>query len=145
MGYYRVEPLRELENLANKIGKFVEEFPDSFSFEVGTTFQPRIDILHDQENIRIYAELPGVTKENISLVYENKVLLLKGKKERHAAGEQETLYRTERNFGQFHRNISLPFDIQPATINAVFENGVLVISMSRSKPAASEQVNIDIR
>lgn len=145
MGYYRVEPLRELENMARRISKFVDEFPDSFSFEVGTAFQPRIDIIHDQESVKIYAELPGVAKEDISLVYENATLILKGKKEKPAAGEKETLFRAERNYGQFHRAISLPFEIQPSSINAHFENGVLIVSMAKSKPAPPDEVKIDIK
>ena len=145
MGYYRVEPFREFENLANRINKFVEEFPETFSFEVGTSFQPRIDILHDEETVKIIAELPGVAKESISLLYENNTLILKGRKEKPQAGEKEVLFRGERNFGQFHRSIGLPFDVLRTSISAVFENGVLVVTMTRSKPAPPDEVKIDIK
>ncbi len=145
MGYYRVEPLRELENMARRISKFVDEFPDSFSFEVGTTFQPRVDIIHSDETVKIYAELPGVAKDDISLVYENGTLILKGRKEKPAAGEKETLFRAERNYGPFHRAVSLPFEIQASSISAQFENGLLIVTMAKSRPTPPDEVKIEIK
>ncbi len=145
MGYYRVEPLRELENMANKMRKFIDEFPESFSFEFGTTFQPRIDIVHDDASIQVLAELPGVTKENIHLLLENNVLLLKGEKKKPELDEKTTVYKMERNYGAFHRNIPIPFDVNPSNVQAKFENGILIITLAKIKQKEPEHINIEIK
>lgn len=145
MGYYRVEPLKELENMANKMRKFVDEFPDSFSFEVGTAFQPRIDIIHDEDSVKVLAELPGLSKEEINLVLENNVLMLKGEKKKMQLGEKDTVYRMERNYGNFNRPINIPFDVIASNVKAEFQNGVLTVTLAKSKPKKEDQMNIEIK
>lgn len=145
MPYYKVEPLKELENIASKMRKFVDQFPDSFSFEVGSTSQPRVDVVHDEESVTVFAEIPDVTKENIKLTLEKNVLTIKGEKRKKELPDNTAFITMERQFGPFQKTVPLPFDINASSVEAKFENGVLEIRMSKVQPKKTDQINIEIK
>ncbi|HWX28550.1 MAG TPA: Hsp20/alpha crystallin family protein [Steroidobacteraceae bacterium] len=51
----------------------------------------------------------------------------------------------ERSYGSFSRAIPLPFDPDPAKIEAKFDNGVLRIHLPKPLEVASKQQKIEIK
>lgn len=145
MGYHRVEPMKELENIASKMRKFIDEFPDSFSFEVGGAFNPRVDVIHNDATVTILVELPGVAKEDIRLVFEENSLILKGEKKKPSVSDKDMVARVERNYGTFNRSIFLPADVVPSSVDAKLDAGVLTVTMQKVKTPQQEHVHIEIK
>jgi HSP20 family protein len=143
MPHFSFEPKKELEDLSARMKKFVEELPESFAVEFGSGFSPRVDVTHDQENVYVYMELPGVLKENISLKIKENTLLISGTKEMPDT-ENHKVTLTERMNGSFEREIPLPEKVDHASINASFELGILRVQLKKVVPDAAKEVNIDI-
>jgi len=138
MTIFRFEPAKEFENIGRRMRKFVDEFPEGFSFEVGG-FNPRLDLAEDDSNILVFIELPGVSKENVKLSIQDNILTIKGEKKKEVDDEKVNYFRTERVFGSFSRAIELPVEVDLDNVSAKFENGVLYIELPKQQKAKKEK------
>ena len=145
MPHFKIDPMKELEFLSNRMKQFVDEFPESFSFEFGKGFEPKIDIFTDAANVYIYIELPAVRKEDVSLVLKENVLTVSGRKKPDVEVEKLTAHRNERAFGDFSRRIALPVETNANAISASLRDGVLAITIERTPAPVGREIPIDIQ
>ncbi len=145
MTVIQVQPLKEFENLSKRLKKFVDEFPETFSVEIGTSYTPRMDIVHDDEFVYVYLDIPGVRKEDIKLTLQEGVLTIAGEKKQPTDLEKKTYYKMERAFGSFTRSVSIPVEIDKSSIKAKLENGVLEVMIKKAAPRKPEEVEITIQ
>lgn len=91
---------------------------------------PSIDLLEGEEEVVVMIEVPGIKKENIELALKGNILTVKG----NALPIHPHLKLTysERFYGEFQRQISLPDIITPNQLNAKFWNGILYVSYQRT-------------
>lgn len=92
--------------------------------------------------------MPGLTKENVKISLKDNVLTVSGerKEEVNEKDEQTKFHRKERKFGSFSRAFQLPDDVLAGkgNVKAKFENGILDISVPRTKKPAPENSEISI-
>jgi HSP20 family protein len=144
MTFVKFEPLRELDNLNNRLHKFFGEFPANI--DLGFSFSPRIDIYADDKNFFVEAELPGMKKDEIKISLQDNILTISGEKKKNPeTDESKEYFRNERIFGNFSRSFTLPEDINPDSTEASFEDGVLKISVGKMVSKAEKERNIEIK
>lgn len=137
-------PFRSFEGFAKKMNSLAREMEQGVTIEKGD-FSPRVDITEDKKNVHISVELPGLSKENVSIaVNEENILTVKGSKSREKVSEGKTFYRTERFFGDFSRSFLLPDTADRESITAKFENGVLEVEIAKKEPEKPKTTNIEI-
>ena len=139
MTIFRFEPAKEVENLSKRMKKFIDEFPDGISFEVGG-YSPRLDLAENDKSILVNVELPGVAKESVKLCIQDNILTIRGEKKKETEDEGVNYYRSERLFGAFSRALELPVEVDVDNINAKFENGVLSIEIAKVQKTSKEKV-----
>lgn len=101
-----------------------------------------MDVTEDEKAIRIVAELPGVSENDIQVELNDDVLTIRG--EKRSQYEDAQHHVRERMYGAFSRSIQLPFAADPNRLEAGFANGVLTVTVP--KEAAQQQVHrIQIR
>ncbi len=145
MPHMKFEPLKELEYLTGRLRKFAEDFPESFSFEFGSGFEPKMDLVHDESTVTVLAELPGVRKEDISLSLSGGNMLdIKGVKKPDIDPDAMMIVRSERTYGEFARRITLPADVEQASVEAHFADGILRIVMKKRSMHTSTEIKVDI-
>lgn len=107
-------------------------------------FQPRLDVIDDGDALRIVAELPGLSREDVELEVVEDMLVLTGEKRIESKSDEKGCYRVERAFGQFQRAIPLPSDVDLERAEANFENGVLTVRVPKAanEPAAKRRLEI---
>jgi HSP20 family protein len=103
-----------------------------------------MDIREIGEDIIISVELPGLTKDDIKLEYNNGILSINGERKQPDLKENETVFRRERVWGKFYRTIRLPDTVKDADISANFDNGVLEVKMPHGKEVRAEKKSIAI-
>ncbi|WFT77569.1 Hsp20/alpha crystallin family protein [Methylobacterium sp. CB376] len=93
-----------------------------------------INVSETDKEIRVTAELPGVTDKDIDVSLDDNVLTIRGEKkfEQSQGGEKENFHFVERSYGTFQRSLRLPFPVDPEQVKASFEHGVLTIALPKT-------------
>jgi len=97
--------------------------------EKSRTF-PVMDIFEGDQEVVVIIELPGVAKENLELGLNGNILTIKGKV--NPLYPQLTMTYSERFYGEFQRQITLPDTVSPHQLSAKFWNGLLIVSYQRT-------------
>jgi len=107
----------------------------------GIGWGPSVDVRETEDEIVVYADLPGVEREDIQLEVKNHTLLLSGKRKPSADSDTGWL-RREVPTGQFFRAFSLSSDVKAGQVKANFKNGVLEIRLPKVEEAKPLRVKI---
>jgi HSP20 family protein len=92
-----------------------------------TQWTPLVDVLQDNGDLLIRAELPGVKRDDVELTLHERVLTISGERRAEEQREGSSYYVRERPHGSFQRSLVLPHDVEESEISAQFEDGVLEI------------------
>jgi HSP20 family protein len=88
------------------------------------------------------AELPGFTKEDVSIeIHENR-LIIRGERKRETEAKEDQYHRLERAYGRFERAFWLPTTVDAEQIQATFKDGVLELRLPKSPAAKPKQIPI---
>ncbi len=118
---------------------------DSEGFPVlGADQFPNVDVEESESEIRVLAELPGMTAKDVNVTVENGVLSISGEKSRvrEEGDEKSTFHLVERRYGRFARSFTLPKTVDPDQVSAKFHNGVLTIVLAKVEAAKPKQIKI---
>ena len=97
-----------------------------------SAFEPRIDVVDDNDAIRVSAELPGMDKQDLQVLIDEGTLSLKGEKKLESKANEKGCYRVERAFGRFERVIPLPDGVDTKRAEAAFDKGVLTVRLPKT-------------
>ena len=100
------------------------------------TWAPAVDVLETEDSYLLYAELPGVRREDIQLQVKDRRLELSGR--RPTLGENRNFLRMERSYGPFRRAFELSVPVETEGITAQFEQGVLKVHVPKRTGASGE-------
>lgn len=140
----RRTPTRTLQNLQREVDSIFDRFFDRTSDGQNTTavWSPRTDLLETNDTFRIRLDVPGVSKEDISINLQNNTLTVSGERPSEPAGEDAEYVRVERAFGTFHRTFTLPDAVDADNIEATYDNGVLTITVPKTEKSMRRQIEI---
>jgi HSP20 family protein len=96
---------------------------------------PKIDVLEDDKEIHIVADLPGVEEKEISIEVNNGLFSLHGEKKEEKEGKHNNYRVLERSSGYFYRSFQLPTDVDESKIEATLKDGVLKVVLPKSAEA----------
>ena len=132
-------------NIKNiNLNRIFGEFPSGMENCCGN--YPSVDIVENDNSFELFAELPGVKKEDVKIVVEDGVLQISGEKKSNIIeNEKSKITRNERSFGKFERKFKLTEDINPDEIKANFENGLLKITFAKIVPEKPKEIMIDVK
>jgi HSP20 family protein len=99
-------------------------------------FVPRVDVHETDEAVKVSAELPGMSDQDISVSVGRGSLTIKGDKRQEREERRGRYYHLERSYGGFQRRISIPEGIDDSDAEAVFESGVLRIVLPKIQDKA---------
>jgi HSP20 family protein len=125
------------------------QFPE-ITKEVGVGFfekqsYPRVDVIDYADRVEIKAEIPGLTKEEVSVDVEDNVLTITGNKVKKAeVKDQGVFIRRELKHSSFKRSFTLSDSLTSNEPVAKFENGLLTITLAKLKPVPPTTKKIKI-
>jgi HSP20 family protein len=94
-----------------------------------TEWAPAIDVVTDDGNLVLTAELPGVKQEDVNITLHEGVLTISGERKTEQEEERGGYYVRERRYGSFSRSLSVPEGVDESKIHARYENGVLEVTV----------------
>src|SRR3984957_2093520 len=100
--------LDQLTNMRDELDRVFESSFGSFFRPLRSLnrWNPAVDVYQDKEQFTVYAELPGLKKEEIEISLNGDTLTIGGERKRE--GNTEDGFRSERFFGKFQRRLPSP-------------------------------------
>ncbi len=135
----RKSPFLSLHNEVNRLFEdfFRDRFPSTVMNDEFLT--PSINVVEQEKQYEIIAELPGVDEKDVEVSVINNELYIQASKKIEKKQDNESYHLRECTQGSFNRSIPLPYDANANTISAKMNNGLLTISISKA-PENSEKV-----
>ncbi len=123
----------------------LDHFLNPFSvFDDGlmsTVQGPAVSIYETQDEYVFQAELPGWTREQVSINFENQTLTLSGKRELQN-GEGRQYHRVEGFYGQFSRSFTVPGTVDAGRVGAELKDGLLTVHLPKREEAKPRQIEV---
>ena len=107
----------------------------------GRYYTPVTDIYETDSGLMIVMEMPGVTKERVTVDLQGDVLRIEGQIDFSQYKGMEPVY-TEYNIGHYVRTFSLPSKIDREKIAAQLEDGVLTLTLPKVLKAQLRRISI---
>lgn len=139
------QPGRELNRLQDEINSLFNF--DDWDWAPGLfdrNIAPALDMVENNDDFVVTADLPGVSRDNVDLSVADNVLTIKGDKQ----GEQEdgngNYYRKESWEGSFQRTVSLPQGVDADKVKAEMKDGVLTITLPKREEAKPRKISVNV-
>ncbi len=146
MALVRWTPMRNLASFQGEMNRlFNDFFRSSIGEEAGwglSTWIPPIDLYETDEALVLKAELPGVSKDDVSIEIQNNTLILRGERKHEAEVKEDHYHRVERVCGTFHRAVVLPTLVDQDKVQATYTDGVLELRLPKSEAAKPKRIAI---
>lgn len=105
--------------------------------------QIRMDVKEDATSYAVHADIPGVNKEDIHVSIDGNTVSISAEvKKSFEQKEGETVLRRERSFGRVSRSFSLENEIDEASANARYQDGVLELVLPKKVAAAARRLAV---
>lgn len=105
---------------------------------------PNVDLIEETERFLVQADLPGMTKEDVTIETDGDVLRITARKEQEIEEKKDGYIRRERGSTHFHRQMRLPENVDHDRIKAKMENGVLEISLPKTAAKDEKRNRIEV-
>lgn len=124
--------------LDNEISKMFPELTKTFGISYNRQSYPKVDIIDTVDQYKIIAEIPGLSKDEISVDIEDDSLVISGTREKDTTTEDTTEPKNyiirELKHTSFKRKFILGKDVDKKSIIGNFDNGLLTIIIKKLNP-----------
>ena len=145
----RWDPFRELDELQNRFSTMFGRAPvkkegDKREALTVAEWAPLVDIVEDDKQYTIKAELPGVKKEDIKVGVQDDVLTISGHRHYEKEEKDKKFHRVERAYGSFARSFPIPEDSDGQKVSAEFKDGILKVQLPKTAQVKPKQIEVKI-
>ena len=139
------EPFRELMALQDRMNRLFrgaaggEETGEDLESAAWT---PPVDIYETKDDIVVNVEVPGISKDLISVEVKDDVLVIQGERPFEKDVAREQYHRIERAYGRFRRSFVLGVPVQVDRISAAYREGILEISLPKVEEVKPRKIEI---
>jgi len=148
MPYVWKRPHGDLLDMYEKINRlFEDDFPghDPKNRLSPGYWSPATDIFETKENYVFKIELPGISKDDITVELSGENLIVNGERKEEQEVKKEEFHRIERFYGTFSRCFTLPKNANGEKMTASMKDGILELRIPKQKKAKTKAIPIDIK
>ena len=133
----RIDRRDDLDDVFDRMQKMFNQFQD---FTELNQAMP-VNMKEEDDRIIITADMPGIRKEDINLKADDSGVEISAEASEEIREENEKYLRKERSSRQYRRKVSWPTQVDPETIKAKYEDGVLTVEAEKEE---SEDWNVEV-
>ncbi|MDA7977466.1 MAG: Hsp20/alpha crystallin family protein [Pirellulales bacterium] len=109
----------------------------------GPVFRPNVDIIEREDQLVLYADMPGVPEDAIDINFQEGTLTINGKAApRQPEGTEYSL--NEYGVGGFHRTFRVSEKIDAAKISADYRDGVLILNLPKAESHKPRKIAVNV-
>jgi HSP20 family protein len=102
-------------------------------------YRPAVDVSETTKELILRYDMPGVGKESVDITMDKGTLSVTGTTEPEQSGT--AVYR-ETRVGDYHREFTLPEDVDTERITAEMKEGVLTVRIAKAAKAQPKRIQI---
>jgi HSP20 family protein len=139
----RWEPFAELGELRSRLDRMFDTLWDGRALAASeSTFSPAVDVVRDNGNLVLRADVPGIKPEEVKIEVEDDILTVAGEHREEKEVERKRYLRRERRYGAFSRSMTLPAGVRADEIKATTHDGVVEVTIPLPKEESKEKITI---
>ncbi len=131
------------DEIFDQMQNVFNDFQDMSRDLAGFSKTVPVDVREEDGRIVVRADLPGVSKEDINLKADQDTLEISAESSEEMTEENEKYFRRERSSRSYRRTVMWPAKINPDTIHAQYEDGVLEVSADKAEGEGSRHIDIE--
>lgn len=138
---------RSLASLQDDVHRLFEGFFERASPTAwfGYDSFPSVDIIENDKDFKIKAEMPGIDPDKVEVSVTEGFLTIKGERKEETEEKDENYLRREMSYGSFQRTIALPATAESAKAEASFKNGILTVQILKKAEALKKPTKLPIK
>lgn len=138
-----IDPLEELRRMQEKMERFLSEMERRKGLLSGELIDFPVDVIDEDEIIRVVAELPGFNKGDIEITVENGYLVIRAERKEEEKEVGRGYLKQERKYGELKRRVSLPAEIKLDGTKASYNNGILEVTLPKAEVTKKKKIDIE--
>lgn len=139
-------PARSLFNFNRDFDSVFDEFLNNRFLEPREIeMSPRINVEENDNEWIISAEMPGVSKDNVKVNFQDNVLTISGEKKLEQEDKEKNYHRIERSYGRFSRSLTVNSPVVSDKIGAEYNDGVLTITLPKAEEAKPKLIDVKVK
>ncbi len=138
----RWDPFREMAELRATMDRLLNETRNMPAASEDTIWMLPLDVSENEDGFIVKASIPGVNPEDIDISLTDNVLTIKAEIREEKEIEDAKYHLKERRFGTFSRAITLPTTVDADKVEAVYENGVLTLTIPKAEAVKPHKIAV---
>ncbi len=126
---------------ASQTVKQPEPQPQTETTRGGNVYRPSVDIVENEQELLLCADMPGLREEDIDISFENGTLTLHGHAQPRRQEGAEYLLE-EYGVGDFYRTFKVSEKIDASRISAEYQSGVLTLHLPKAEEAKPRKIAV---
>lgn len=134
------------ETVDEMLNNAFPEWEKTFGIKFEGKAYPKVNVYDYEERVKIIAEIPGLTKDDVRIEVEEDTLFIIGDKVDLFSNEDESkLIKRELTHSKFSRGFQLDGQFEIGKITASFNDGILHIELPKVTPDKPQKKVVDIK
>jgi HSP20 family protein len=146
MALARWSPYRDMLSVRDEMNRVLNEVFNRGANDESAWFSgawsPPVDIYETDEALVMKAELPGFSKDDISIELKENTLVIKGERKHEDEVKEGNYHRKERMYGAFQRSFMLPATVDREKVNASYKDGILELRLPKAVEAQPKRIAV---
>ena len=146
MALARWNPNRDMMSVRDEMSRVLNEVlargASDESAWVSGAWTPPVDIYETDEALVMKAELPGFSKDDISIELKENTLVIKGERKHEDEVKEGNYHRMERSYGAFQRAFMLPMTVDQEKVKASYKDGILELRLPKVQAAQPKRIAV---
>ena len=123
------------------VDEMFQRFMAPFTETRGGWF-PQMDVIENADSYVVKAEVPGIDPKDVEVTLTSDRLTIRGERRHEEKKEGEHWHSMERSYGSFERTFSFPTPVASDGVDAEIKNGVLHVTVKKSKEAQPRRIAV---
>lgn len=137
--FFNANPFSLMRRMQDEMDRTLSHFFGRQTGGGSDTWSPAIEVAERNGQLQVHADLPGLKPDDIKVEITDNSLVIQGERKFEHQEEKGGVYRSERRYGNFYREIPLPEGANVEQAKADFHDGVLEVDVPVPEQASKRR------